>query len=111
MIFHHRQQGTGLPRQPALRQLGQDRQAQVERQHNQSPPQDLEEHGVDNDAKELKVPDLALDAAALDDLWDGLDRVDTHFWKAESFRRYMESRSESLPAESQRPWWRFWGPG
>ena len=111
MIFHHRQQGTGLPRQPALRQLGPDRQAQVERQHNQSPPQDLEEHGVDNDAKELKVPDLALDAAALDDIWDGLDRVDTHFWENESFRRYMESRSEAPPAESHLPWWRFWGPG
>ena len=27
------------------------------------------------------VGDLSLDAAALDALWDGLDRVDTCFWK------------------------------
>ena len=38
----------------------------------------------------FQVADLALDATALDELWDGLDRVDTHFWKDESFRRYME---------------------
>ena len=57
------------------------------------------------------VGNLALDAAALDDLWDGLDRVDTHFWKEESFRRYMESRAEAPRAERKRPWWRFWGYG
>ena len=38
----------------------------------------------------FQVADLALDATALDELWDGLDRVDTHFWKDEIFRRYME---------------------
>ena len=57
------------------------------------------------------VGNLILDAAALDELWDGLDRVDTHFWKGESFRRYMESRAEVPPAARQRPWWKFWGPG
>ena len=36
------------------------------------------------------VADLTLDAIDLDELWDGLDRVDTHFWKDEEFRRYME---------------------
>ena len=59
----------------------------------------------------FQVADLALDAADLDELWDGLDRIDSHFWENESFRRYMESRSESPPAERQRPWWRFWGSG
>ena len=29
--------------------------------------------------KSFQVADLALDAAALNELWDGLDRVDTHF--------------------------------
>ena len=42
----------------------------------------------------------------------------THFqaykpsiWEEESFRRYMESREEALPAGTQRPWWKFWGTG
>ena len=39
------------------------------------------------------VGNLVLDAAALDELWDGLDRMDTHFWKEASFRQYMESRA------------------
>ena len=51
---------------------------------------------------------LALDAAALDELWDGLDRIDSHFWKEESFRRYMERRS---PAGTRHPWWKFWESG
>ena len=55
--------------------------------------------------------DLALDAAALDELWDGLDRVDTHFWEEESFRRYMDSRSEIPPAGTNRSWWKFWEAG
>ena len=59
----------------------------------------------------FQVAGLALDATALDELWDGLDRVDTHFWKDESFRRYMESRGEALGAEPHRPWWKFWGVG
>ena len=33
----------------------------------------------------FQVADLALDAAALDDIWDGLDRVDSHFWEEKSF--------------------------
>ena len=32
-------------------------------------------------------------------------------WEEESFRRYMESREEALPAGTQRPWWKFWGTG
>ena len=32
-------------------------------------------------------------------------------WEEESFRRYMESREEALPAGTQRPWWKFWGAG
>ena len=59
----------------------------------------------------FQVGDLALDAAALDDIWDSLDRGDTHFWEDESFRRYMESRSEALPAGDNTPGGRFWGPG
>ena len=59
----------------------------------------------------FQVADLTLDAAALDELWDGLDRVDTHFRKEESFRRYMESRSETPSAARQRSWWKFWGWG
>ena len=59
----------------------------------------------------FQVADLGLDSAALDALWNGLDRVDNHFWEEESFRRYMESREEALPAGTQRPWWRFWGTG
>ena len=27
----------------------------------------------------FNVADFALDPAALDELWDGLDRIDTHF--------------------------------
>ena len=57
------------------------------------------------------VGNLVLDAAALDELWDGLDRVDTRFWEEESFRRHMESRAEAPRAERKYPWWRFWGPG
>ena len=51
----------------------------------------------------FQVADLALDAAALDDIWDGLDRVDSHFWEEKSFRRYMESREGALPAGTERP--------
>ena len=59
----------------------------------------------------FQVADLALDAGALDELWDGLDRVDTHFWQEESFRRYMGSKPEAPSAERQRPWWKFWERG
>ena len=48
---------------------------------------------------------------ALDELWDGLDRVDTHLWEEESFRRYMDSRSEIPPAGTKRSWWKFWEAG
>ena len=59
----------------------------------------------------FQAADLALDAAALDELWDGLDRVDTHFWEEESYREYMERRSEGSLAHPQRSWWKFWGAG
>ena len=68
-----------------------------------------------DDALETGTPfhvgNLALDAEGLDALWDGLDRIDTHFWHAESFHPHMESRTEAPRAERQRPWWQFWGPG
>ena len=41
----------------------------------------------------FQVAVLNLDAAALDALWDELGRMDTHFWKEESLRRYMENRT------------------
>ena len=61
--------------------------------------------------KSFQGADLALDAAALDELWDGLDRVDTHFWEEESFLRYMDSGSEIPPAGAKRSWWKFWEAG
>ena len=33
---------------------------------------------------QLRAEAMAMDTAALDALWDGLDRVGTHFWKAEA---------------------------
>ena len=44
--------------------------------------------------KPFHVAGLSLDAAALDELWDGLDRVDTHFWEEESFQQYMDPGRE-----------------
>ena len=38
----------------------------------------------------LHVGDLAFDAAALDALWDGLDRLDSHFWHME--KRWCKRR-------------------
>ena len=32
-----------------------------------------------------------LDAADLDALWDGLDRVDSHFWQVEELDRMRKS--------------------
>ena len=68
-----------------------------------------------DDAVETGTPfhvgNLALDAAALVKLWDGLDRVDTHFWEEKSLRRYMESRAESPMAERKKLRWKFWGTG
>ena len=48
------------------------------------------------------VGDRALDAAALDALWDGLDRVDTHFWHEEHLGRV---RLEAQERPSRRWWW------
>ena len=58
----------------------------------------------------FQVAGLILDAAALDDLWDGLDRVDTHFWKEESFRRYRESGRETPTAGGSAPGGGSWVP-
>ena len=37
------------------------------------------------------VGDLDLDTAALDALWDGLDRIDTHFWHEEGMERVQRN--------------------
>ena len=39
----------------------------------------------------FQVGPRALDAAALDGLWDGLDRVDSHFWQVEELGRLRRS--------------------
>ena len=59
----------------------------------------------------VQVAELHLDAEDIDELWDSLDRIDSRFWEEDSFRRHMKSRTEALRADTQRPWWRFWGPG
>ena len=57
------------------------------------------------------VGNLALDAAALDTLWDGLDRVDSHFWEVEGIERWKRSiASQGLPPRAK-PWWRVWAQG
>ncbi len=59
----------------------------------------------------FQAADLALDAAALDELWDGLDRIDSRFWKDEEYRRYMDARAEIPTTDTKRPWWKFWEAG
>ena len=61
--------------------------------------------------KPFQVGGLALDAADLDELWDGLDRIDSRFWKEASYRQHMERRSEIPTSCIKRPWWQFWGSG
>ena len=56
------------------------------------------------------VADLALDAAALDELWDGLDRIDSHFWNDVESRQQMMHRSENSPPGGRSTWWKFWSP-
>ena len=49
------------------------------------------------------------DAAALDALWDGLDRADSHFWQVEELDRMRKSaQGRERPA---RAWWKLWGAG
>ena len=43
----------------------------------------------------LRVEDLTLDAAALDALWDGLDRVDSHFWHVAETSARLQVRDRS----------------
>ena len=51
----------------------------------------------------FQVGDRALDAAALDALWDALGRVDTHFWQEEELGRLgRHSRAGGRP---DRRWW------
>ena len=69
----------------------------------------LRDQALDSD-EPFHLGDRTLDAAALDALWDGLDRVDTHFWNEASFRQYMASRAKNRQTGTQRPWWRFWSP-
>ena len=64
----------------------------------------LRDQALDSD-EPFHVGDLAMDAAALDALWDGLDRVDSHFWHEESMERVRRNAQER-PA---RRWWKFMG--
>ena len=43
----------------------------------------------------FRVEDLTLDAAALDALWDGLDRVDSHFWHVAGTSARLQVRDRS----------------
>ena len=45
------------------------------------------------DGEPFQVGEHALDAA-LDALWDGLDRVDTHFWHEESLERIRRNNTQ-----------------
>ena len=54
----------------------------------------------------FQVGDRALDAAALDALWDGLDRVDSHFWQVEELDRIR--RNAQLRERAPDPWWKVW---
>ena len=58
------------------------------------------------------VGDLALDAASLDDCWDGLNQVDSHVWEVEGIeRRWKRSvASQGLPPRTK-PCWRVWAQG
>ena len=56
----------------------------------------------------FQVADLALDAAALDELWDGLDRVDSHFWEMESLGRIRRDHAAQDPLPRPNAWWKFW---
>ena len=64
----------------------------------------LRDHALDSD-EPFHVGDLTLEAAALDALWDGLDRVDSHFWHEENMERIRRNARER-PA---RRWWKFMG--
>ena len=58
------------------------------------------------------VGNLALDPAALDELWDGLDRgvTPTSGKRTASAATWSPGR-KAPPADAQRPWGRFWGLG
>ena len=42
-----------------------------------------------------RIKDLTLDAAGLDALWDGLDRVDSHFWHVAGTPARLQVRDRS----------------
>ncbi len=50
------------------------------------------------------IGDRALDAAALDALWDGLERVDSHFWQGRGLERMH--RDPQHQGQPQHWWWR-----
>ena len=53
----------------------------------------------------FQVGGHALDAAALDALWDGLDRVDTHFWHARisATRKVSNGSGATTPSPGSAP--------
>ena len=48
---------------------------------------------------------LALAAAALDELRDGLDRVDSLFWEVEGLERRKRSAAIQVPTRTK-SWWK-----
>ena len=50
---------------------------------------------------------LTLDAAALNALWDGLDRVDSLFWEVEGLERWKRSAASQEPPRIK-SWWKVW---
>ena len=52
----------------------------------------------------FQVGGRALDAV-LDALWDGLDRVDSHFREVEELDRIRRGASKE---QRPRPWWKVW---
>ena len=56
----------------------------------------------------FQVGDRALDAAALNAIWDGLDRVDSHFWEVEELERWKRSAASQASPPRTKPWWKVW---
>ena len=53
----------------------------------------------------FQVAGLALAAAALDGLWDELDRVDSRFWEVEELEQIRRGVHEK---QRPWPWWKVW---
>ena len=54
----------------------------------------LRDEGLET-GEPFRVGDRALDAAALDALWDGLDRVDSHCWHVAGTSARLQVRDRS----------------